>query len=165
MIYGKTYEDVVHDFDKSFNENKHKKPLDSELLEMAIIVFCMESLDEIIDINKMSIRQKAAYLVANRLMDFPKSHSDWQINFPYVWGESENCYSQDEMKNADVALKVWSLVKNGEKVTHAIAKVAVDTKFSPQKVAKDYYHWKDHHDTIDALHNGANLIIKKSSKT
>ena len=107
-----------------------------EAIRDAITIFCIESTAA----DGNTPLEKAGRLIARHLMALPADRTGWKVTFPYVWIEKDNL-SEGEKIRRSIAFDVFKRVKNGTKVTHAIAQVAAERIKSPQKITKDYYDW------------------------
>ena len=154
------YERILSDFESDFDKNNYSYR-DDEFMKLAIQVFCIETLKEIPEESRKSIQQKAALSVIQRLMAIPELKKEWLVTFPYPWMDKEKSLSEKEIKRRKIGFRVWKLIEDGAKVTHAIAKVAADIGVSAQKVAKDYYDHKLHHEKQKKLQNLLNLRHQK----
>lgn len=111
---------------------------DEAFIRDAVMVFCIET----VRLGKGdTAQQKAAMAIASRLMAIPDMEKEWRVSFPYVFMNKEDTLTEGEVKRRGVAMQVRALVRDGIKVTHAIAQVAARLYVSPQKVTKDYYDW------------------------
>lgn len=113
----------------------------------AIMVFCIEAMAQDAD----TLQAKSARVIASRLMGLPDDEKEWLVTFPYVWMKKDATLTKSEKKRRTIGFAVAKLVAQGSKVTHAIAKVATDFNFSPQKVTADYYAWAPKYQKLKEL--------------
>ncbi len=145
------YQAIRDRFIESFEGSSFAGPYrDDAFIADAIWVLCIEGFRDADD----TPLSKATRAIAARLMGIPDLEKEWRVSFPYVWMSKDNVLTQGEKERRGVAFRVWQKTRIGTKVTHAIAEVAAELHFSPQKVTKDYYDWKDHHDRVADLASG-----------
>ncbi|ARP85780.1 hypothetical protein [Bordetella genomosp. 9] len=117
---------------------------DEGLLRDAIRIF----VNNVLSWERKTAFDKAALVVAMHLVLGPDNPKDPRVHFPYIF-DNLPIESASEKARKAIAREVRGLVKNGEKVTHAIAAVAAKHHKSAQKVTKDYYDWNDYWDRHD----------------
>lgn len=123
---------------------------DTEFIRDAVMVFSLGALREPDELVFLDAYKKAARVIANELMRVPDRKTGL-ISFPSVFFDKDKMLTPAEMKRRAIAFDVWKMVNEGAPVTHAIARVATDKNFSPQKISKDYYDWKDGFEALDKI--------------
>ncbi|MCZ8395880.1 hypothetical protein [Achromobacter ruhlandii] len=148
------FQTVIERFLRLYDDHPRFGPINDEaFMRDAVMVFSIGTFRNPTDPGFSDAYRKAARAIAKEFMR-PPDRKTGLISFPSPFFDKDKMLSPAEMKRRNIGFKMCEMVKAGTPVTHAAAIVAAELHFSPQKVTKDYYDWKDYFDAIDRLARG-----------